>query len=101
MRREQVLRTLEEHRDTLRGFGVRSLSLFGSCARGEETSSSDLDFLVELDDVTFKGYMGLTLFLEDLFGCHVDLVFPEGLKARVRSQVEREKVDVPGFATVS
>ena len=46
--REEVLRLIEENQDTLRKLGVRRLGLFGSCARGEATAESDLDFVVDL-----------------------------------------------------
>ena len=47
--RSSVLETLAEQRDEVRRFGVRSLGLFGSAARGEATATSDLDFLVEFE----------------------------------------------------
>ena len=47
--RETVLQKLEENRDTIRGFGVKRLGLFGSWPGGEATEASDLDFLVELE----------------------------------------------------
>lgn len=48
--RNEILNTLGANRDIILGFGVRRLSLFGSCARGEATESSDLDFLVEFEE---------------------------------------------------
>ena len=70
-----MLTQLHLHRATIHSFDVRSLALFGSVARGEATLNSDLDFLVEFDgSATFRGYMGLKFFLEDLFDCPVDLV---------------------------
>ncbi len=66
---EQVMETLAANREAIRRFGVRRLALFGSCARGEEAPSSDLDFLVEFDEDSFDAYMDLKFFLEELFGC--------------------------------
>ena len=57
--RSSVLKTLADHREEVRRFGVRSLGLFGSAARGQATAASDLDFLVELENPTFDTYMGL------------------------------------------
>ena len=71
---QEILSTIELHRDTIKGFGVRRLGLFGSCARGEKQESSDLDFLVEFESKTFDNYMDLKEFLENLFKCTVDLV---------------------------
>ncbi len=56
-------------------YGVNRLGLFGSYARGEANSTSDLDFLI--DEGQIRGllqYMGFVLELEDAFGCHVDVV---------------------------
>ncbi|HUU15425.1 MAG TPA: nucleotidyltransferase family protein [Terriglobia bacterium] len=93
--RDQVLRTLEENREAIRRFGVRTLGLFGSVVRGESTASSDLDFVVEFDRNTFDAYMGLKEFLEELFDCPVDLVLAHTLKPRLRDPVLREAVHAP------
>jgi len=97
MRRDDVLDILEKNRETIRGFGVRSIGLFGSCARGEEGEASDLDFLVELNDRTFDAYMGLKEFLEGLFGCRVDLVLENTIKPRLRESIMKEVVHAPGL----
>lgn len=62
-------------------YHVTRLELFGSAARGEaDPHQSDLDFLVEFQDLGWKGsfqrYMRLKLGLEDLLGRAVDLVEP-------------------------
>jgi len=48
----------------MRRYGVRSLGLFGSAARGAAREGSDLDFVVEFDSKTFGAYMDLEAFLE-------------------------------------
>ena len=58
-----------------RKYGVNRLGLFGSYARGEANENSDLDFII--DEGKIRGllqYMGFVLDLEDVFGCHVDVV---------------------------
>ncbi len=95
--RDDVFTTLSRHRQAIRGFGVRRLGLFGSCARGESTAESDLDFLVDLERKTFDDYMGLKLYLEDLFGCDVDLVMTSAIKPALRERILGEAVDVPGL----
>ncbi len=95
--RELVLGRLEANREPLKRFGVKSLGLFGSVARGEATASSDLDFVVELERNTFDAYMGLKEFLEGLFDCRVDLVLAHTLKPRLREPVLRETVHAQGL----
>lgn len=47
--REKILKILEENKNTIRSYGVKRLGLFGSCARGECSEASDLDFVVKFD----------------------------------------------------
>ena len=95
--REEVLKTLQENRATIQGFGVQQLGLFGSIARGEGNVGSDLDFLVELKRNTFDAYMDLKFFLEGLFHCSVDLVLSGSVKPALRDRILRETVYVPGL----
>ena len=95
--RNEVLKTLETHALALRRLGVRRLGLFGSAARDEAGPTSDLDFVVELDERTFDRYMDLKLFLEQLFGCRIDLVLADSIKPRLRSIILREAVYAAGL----
>ena len=81
---EQVFPHLEER------FGVVKIGIFGSTARGEERSDSDVDVLVRfaLGQATFRNFMELAYFLEDLFGRRVDLVTEQGLSRFIRLEVE-------------
>jgi predicted nucleotidyltransferase len=89
---DQILKMIEANREEIKGFGVRRLGLFGSAARGEATETSDLDFLVELEKKTFDNYMDLKFYLEDLFGCKVDLVMKDALKPRLREPILKETI---------
>ncbi len=96
MSRDEILQVLAEHREELKGFGVKSLALFGSVVRGEARPDSDVDILVEFEGpATFDRYMELKFFLEELLGRRVDLVTRKALKPRLRPHVEREAVYVP------
>jgi len=95
MDRSEVLARLRAHQEEISRFGVRSLSLFGSVARDEAGSESDVDVLVEFEEpLTFARYMDLKLYLEDLFGTRVDLVDERALKPRARPRVERDLIRV-------
>ena len=95
MSRDEVIDTLRAHLETLtERFGVTSLALFGSYARGTVTDSSDIDILVRFDGpATSKSYFGVQFYLEDLFGRPIDLVTDKALRPRFRPYVEREAVD--------
>lgn len=90
MTRDELIQILREHRSELDALGVQSLALFGSMARGEAGPESDVDLLVEFNDLpTFDRYMGLKFLLEDMLDRRVDLVLREDLKPRLRETVER------------
>jgi hypothetical protein len=95
MDRDEILQTLQEHRDEISRFGVTSLRLFGSVARNEASDESDVDVLVGFGaSPSFSTYMKLRIFLEDLLGARVDLITERGLRDRVRPYVEREAIRV-------
>ena len=95
--REAVLQQLEANRDKIKSFGVKRLGLFGSCARGEASAKSDLDFVVEFSQKSFDAYMDLKDFLEGLFGCPVDLVLSNTIKPRLRKPILSEAIYVQGL----
>lgn len=95
--REEVLSLLDKNRDRLRKLKVRRLGLFGSCARGEATASSDLDFVVDFTEKSFDAYMDLKAFLEDLFQCRVDLVTVSSIKPRLQPIIQRETIYASGL----
>jgi predicted nucleotidyltransferase len=84
----QVAERLAAHAEELRSLGVRSLDLFGSVARGDARPESDVDLLVEFDEV--PGYVRLRNRLEEMLGRHVDLLMVSGLHPRLRERVLRE-----------
>ena len=96
MDRQTTLDLLAEHKAHLGCiFGVVSLALFGSTARGTATAASDVDVLVSFDGpATSARYFGVQFYLEDLLGCRVDLVTEKALRPELRSYVEQEAVRV-------
>lgn len=96
MDREQLLDLLKEHRPTLaQRYGVAELALFGSVARGEANSDSDVDILVRFGmPPNWRQYFGAQSFLEELLGCPVDMATHQELRAEIRPFVEREAVYV-------
>ena len=76
VRRQEILQLVRAHRG-------RRAYLFGSLARGEETSSSDVDVLVEFEPgSSLFDLMHLEEALTDLLGVSVDVVSTGGLLAR-------------------
>lgn len=96
MNRQSTVQLLLQHKDYLvTHFGVSKLALFGSTARDSATDGSDIDVLVAFDGpATSARYFGVQFYLEDLFGCPVDLVTDKALRPELRSFVDREAVHV-------
>ncbi len=61
MDRDQTLHLLAEHKAVLaERFGVKRLALFGSFARDTARADSDIDLLVDFDEVaTSQRYFGV------------------------------------------
>lgn len=97
MDRRAILDILSSRIPQLRErYGVSSLALFGSMARGDNHDGSDVDILVTFSGKpTFDDFMGLKLELEDLLGRPVDLGTPETLRPELRARVERDLIHVP------
>lgn len=92
---EQILSKIRPELPVLRQrFGLRTLGLFGSWARGEASPRSDVDLLVEFDKTSFDAYMDLKFYLEDLLERPVDLVIRRSLKPLLRDRVLQEVQDV-------
>jgi hypothetical protein len=73
--------------------GARNLRVFGSVARGEEDSASDVDFIVDMEPgKSLLDLGGLLMDLQELLGRSVDIVTEQGLKARLRDRVLQEAV---------
>lgn len=70
----EYINILKQHASELQElYGITSLSLFGSVARSEQTSNSDVDVFVEMPQ-TMRKVCGAEIYLENLLGTHVDLV---------------------------
>jgi len=90
------MKLLESHRQDLKALGVRRIGLFGSFAKGQQDTTSDLDFIVTLEKENFDSYMDIKFLLEKLFKKKVDLVLEQSLKPRLR-YVKEEALYAAGF----
>ena len=76
-------------------FHVKSLSVFGSVARGEAKDGSDIDLVVEFDRaVGMVGFLKLKHFLEDLLHLQVDLATVGALHPQMKDSILKEAVRV-------
>ena len=93
---EGILATLRASLPEVRErFGVKSLGVFGSRVTGGARKSSDVDILVEYDEVPgFIGFGSLQIYLSELLGIKVDLVMADALKPNIGRRIHKEVVSV-------
>lgn len=90
-----ISQLVQSHRDDLRQRGVKSLAVFGSVAKGENTPESDVDFLVEFDHpVGLFEFIRLKYYLEGLTDCRVDLVTQDAIRPGMRESIIKEAIYV-------
>jgi len=87
--------TLEEVKEKiipiLEKSGVQYAGVFGSVARGEAKTGSDVDILVKFNGMpTFAGYLKLDTDLREKLGQDVDLVTVGAVNKFLRPYIERD-----------
>lgn len=81
--------------DVLRRSGARDVRIFGSVARGEDTATSDIDFLVELaPDATLVDLARVRREISVVLGVPVDVMTTDLLKPAAQDRAEREAISL-------
>src|SRR6056297_4129711 len=95
--KEDLIKQIMGQREKLSHLGVKNIGLFGSFVRGEQTSSSDIDILVEFvpEKHTFDNFMEVSFLLEETLGRKVEVVTPEGLSPHIGPHILKEVERVP------
>ena len=92
--KQTILLFLKENRTMLQEkYQIKKIGLFGSYAKGEETSESDIDILVDMPS-SFDLYYDLKEFLEKSFGKPIDLGMEKSIRKLIRSKIEEDIVYV-------
>jgi predicted nucleotidyltransferase len=96
MRRDEIIERLRTHADTITGFGVTALYLYGSGARDDVNTQSDIDLFADVDygRFGFVPFMDLRDYLAHLFGRKVDFTTRAGLHPDIRSRIVRSAIKV-------
>jgi hypothetical protein len=97
------MKTLSEIRPILRQqghivaerYGIAIVGVFGSYARGEQGTRSDLDLLVEkLQPVSLLELVGAEIYLSEILGMRVELVPRQSVREELREGILREAVSL-------
>ena len=93
--REEILASLGAAKTELQErFRVRTLALFGSYARNQQTEKSDVDILVEVDPAIGLGFVSLADELERRLQQRVDLVSSRAVRPNRRRLIEPDLIYV-------
>lgn len=77
-------------------FGVTRMGIFGSFTRDEQTFSSDIDMVVEIEKnrKNIHGFMEMKRFLEKELARKIDLGFEHSLKPVIREKIKGQIIYV-------
>ncbi len=95
MNKKDLIDKIQANRALLEEFSIKSLSIFGSIARGDARPDSDVDILVEFTPdarIGFFTFARLQRRLSEVFGRQVDLVTPDALHKAMKSRILEEAI---------
>ena len=90
-----VIEKLRHHERELKAAGILHIRVFGSVARNEATTVSDVDLLADFDKskrMTLVKVGSLQSRLSNMLGARVDLSSTEWMREPVKSKALREAV---------
>ncbi len=91
--KRNIIQSLQANRSRISALGVKEVGLFGSYARGEETSISDIDILIDFypEKENFDNLMALFDLFERLFkNQKIEVVTKNGLSPYIGPQILKE-----------
>ncbi len=93
---DNIITAIKNSKPDLREqYSVKTIGVFGSYIRGEQTKGSDLDILVEFEKpVSLFRFMDLEEHLEKMLGKKVDLVSKKALKPRIGKHILQEVINI-------
>ncbi len=79
----------------LRKYGVLSASVVGSVARGQQTSKSDIDIVIDvIQPISLLTFAKIKIELEDILKSKVDLIERSAIKPRIRKYLLQDEIQL-------
>lgn len=90
--KNEIINLIKAEKSFLKeNFGVLNIGLFGSYAKDQQTSDSDIDFLVEFEKPRFDWIAGLNIYMEKKFDRKIEIIRKRTLnKSRFFERIEQE-----------
>jgi predicted nucleotidyltransferase len=93
--RDEILSLLVQNKSELENrFKVRRMALFGSYARGDQQSGSDVDIMVDIDPSVGLEFVTLAERIEQFLGLPVELVSRRAIKPNKLKYIEQDLIYV-------
>ncbi len=98
MTKEDIKRALLSNKKILRKYKVNKIGIFGSFATGRTKKKSDVDLLVEFEDmIDLFDFVHLNDEIQQILKSKVDLVTPDTIKPYIKPRILREVEWVEGL----
>ncbi len=93
LNKQKIIRLINQNIEELKQrYPIKSIALYGSYARGEQDSSSDIDLLVDFTQPIGMEIIDLTLDMEKILNSKVDIVTYNAIKNRLFKYIKDELV---------
>lgn len=97
MTREEIIAAIRKSSETIKAEGVSRLAIFGSRARGDNRTDSDIDVLIEIEpDASFSilNLIGVEHIIEDATGLHAQAVVRRSIPSRFARRIADDILEV-------
>lgn len=97
MNQAEIIARLRQNADAIRGMGAVSLYLFGSAAKNQARSDSDLDLFIDYDPArrfSLIDLVGIKQFLEEQMATEIDITTRDSLHPLLKDDIERSATRV-------
>jgi uncharacterized protein len=91
--KQEIFKTIQDNKETIKSFGVTQIGLFGSYVRDEQTENSDIDLLIDYNkaEINFKNFMSFCFMMDELFAkITVEVVTKNGLSEYIGPYILKE-----------
>ncbi|WP_367328899.1 nucleotidyltransferase family protein [Lentimicrobium sp.] len=79
----------------LRRYGVHAASVVGSVARGQQSSGSDIDIVIDVTQpISLLTFARIKLELEEILDTKVDLIERSAIKSRIRKYLLEDEISL-------
>ncbi len=98
LNKTEILTFLHENMESYRSmFGIDSVAVFGSFARGEQSEVSDIDILIRMAPGTenmFEKRLAFRELLAERFSRRIDVCYEQAIRPQFRSLIIKDAIYV-------